>query len=115
MTLLFMIFLHILDDFHLQGCLANLKQKEWWVKNYPSELYKNDYKIALIIHSFSWTFMIMLPFILDLSYDYVFLFAFNLVCHYIIDDLKANRHKISLTSDQLLHLGQIVLTFIILG
>ena len=40
--------------------------------------------------------------------------SFYLVFHYIIDDLKANRHKISLTMDQLLHLGQIILTFIIL-
>lgn len=29
-VLLMMLFLHILDDFHLQGCLANLKQKSWW-------------------------------------------------------------------------------------
>jgi hypothetical protein len=114
MTLFFMIFLHIIADFNFQGCLAQLKQKDWWVKNYPEKLYRNDYKISLIIHSFSWTFLIMLPFIFNLSYAYIFLFSFNLVFHYIIDDLKANRHKISLTMDQLLHLGQIILTFIIL-
>ena len=27
---LLMILLHVIDDFHLQGILANMKQKEWW-------------------------------------------------------------------------------------
>ena len=27
-----MIFMHILDDYCLQGILASMKQKEWWRK-----------------------------------------------------------------------------------
>ena len=60
--LLCMIFCHVVDDFCLQpGCLSFLKQKDWWDKNAPEELYKKDYLMALFVHSFSWAFMIMLP------------------------------------------------------
>lgn len=33
--LLLMIFLHIVDDYYLQGILASMKQKEWWHKTAP--------------------------------------------------------------------------------
>ena len=41
--LLGMLFCHIVDDYYLQGWLASAKQKSWWEKNAPDELYKNDY------------------------------------------------------------------------
>jgi len=44
-VLLCMFFLHIIDDFKLQGILADFKQKSWWKKNYPNELYKYDWII----------------------------------------------------------------------
>lgn len=53
-----MLFFHLFDDYKLQGILANMKQRSWWEKNAPDDLYKNDYIIALIEHAFSWTFMI---------------------------------------------------------
>lgn len=56
-----MLFCHVIDDYYLQGILASMKKKSWWEKNAPDELYKNDYKMALFMHSFSWSFMIMLP------------------------------------------------------
>ena len=56
-----MIFCHIVDDYYLQGWLASAKQKSWWEKNAPEKLYKYDYLAALFMHSFSWSFMIMLP------------------------------------------------------
>ena len=42
--LLLMIFLHIIDDFNLQGIMASMKQKEWW-KSHPeyTKLYKFDW------------------------------------------------------------------------
>ncbi len=43
--LLCMIFFHILDDFHLQGWLANAKQKQWWKDNAPDNMYKYDYLV----------------------------------------------------------------------
>ena len=44
--------------------LASMKQKSWWQKQEQyTDKYKYDYIVALIMHSFSWAFMIMLPII----------------------------------------------------
>ena len=56
-----MIFCHIVDDYYLQGWLASAKQKKYWEENAPDKMYKHDYIWALIMHSFSWAFMVMLP------------------------------------------------------
>ena len=116
MILLTMIFLHIIDDYCLQGILAQMKQKKFWKEQAPDELYKYDYIWALIMHSFSWTFMIMLPLIFTSQIGPAFyaLFVANLAVHAYVDNLKANKHKINLWQDQLIHLAQIILTFIIL-
>lgn len=113
-----MIFMHIVDDYYLQGWLASAKQKEWWEKNTPQKLYKNDYMWALIMHAFSWTFMIMLPIAVDyhLYIDNIFMLVFtvNWIIHAIVDDLKANVKVINLWIDQIIHLAQIVITALIL-
>lgn len=111
-----MIFLHIIDDFCLQGVLARLKQKDWWKnQEHYSELYKNDYIISLIMHSFEWSFMIMLPIALKLKFEitlvYVLILGINCIIHCLIDDLKANKYKINLIQDQLAHIVQIIITF----
>lgn len=116
--LLAMVFMHIVDDYYLQGILANLKQKVWWEKNAPKELYKNDYIVALFMHSFSWAFMIMLPVAVFLNFSltpmFCLLFGINVATHAIVDDLKANKLKINLITDQSIHLVQIIVTFLIL-
>ena len=117
--LLAMIFLHIIDDYKLQGILASMKQKKWWreQKEYK-ELYKNDYIMALVEHSFSWTFMIMLPIAFHLQFQldtiFLILFAINVFVHALIDNEKANKFTINLVTDQLIHLTQIVITWLIL-
>ena len=116
--LILMVFLHIIDDYNLQGWLASAKQREWWKNNAPSKLYKYDYILALITHSFSWSFMIMLPIALHMNFNigYIFiivLFA-NVFMHAFIDDLKANKKKINLWTDQIIHVMQIIITFFIL-
>ena len=112
-----MIFFHIVDDYYLQGWLASAKQKKYWQENAPEFLYKYDYIWALIMHSFSWSFMIMLPIAYNLSFNinFAFLIAFvlNVIIHAIIDDLKANKRKINLWIDQIIHLCQITITAII--
>ena len=114
---LLMIFFHIVDDYYLQGWLASAKQKKYWQENAPEFLYKYDYIWALIMHSFSWSFMIMLPIAYNLSFNinFAFLIAFvlNVIIHAIIDDLKANKRKINLWIDQIIHLCQITITAII--
>lgn len=110
-----MIFMHIVDDYYLQGILANLKQKEWWKENAPEPLYKYDYIIALLMHSFSWAFLIMLPIMIynnfSMNYIYVLVLFVNCFIHMFVDDLKANKKKINLIVDQVIHLMQITITF----
>lgn len=119
--LLCMVFCHIIDDYYLQGWLASAKQKSWWEKNNPSSLYKNDYIIALFEHAFSWTFMIHLPLIAMMVVTgkhielplFSLLFAVNWAIHTIIDDAKANKLRINLIQDQLIHICQIFATWVI--
>ena len=112
---LLMIFCHIVDDYYLQGWLASAKQKRYWEENAPDKMYKHDYIWALIMHSFSWSFMIMLPFAYILNFylniPFIITFVLNLITHAIIDDLKANRHAINLIQDQIFHIIQIIFTW----
>lgn len=39
-------------------------------------------------------------------------YILNTLCHTYIDDLKANRHRINLIQDQLIHFGQIFITWL---
>jgi hypothetical protein len=115
---LWMIFFHVVADYNLQGWLASAKQKSYWEANAPDDLYKRDYICALIMHSISWTFMIMLPIVyyqgFAISTMFIIEFIINVFFHAIIDDLKANRKIINLWHDQLFHIMQIVLTFVVL-
>lgn len=111
-VLMWMLFDHVLDDYFLQGCLANLKQKSYWEKNAPDNLYKYDYIMALIMHSISWSFMIMLPIAayFNFNVDWVLFLTFvlNAMIHMVIDDAKANRHQLNLIADQIIHILQIL-------
>ena len=113
-----MIFLHIIDDYVLQApCLCDLKQKSFWEKNAPQTMYKNDYIVALIMHAFSWSFMIMLPITVakgfNMDINFFLMLIINTAFHAGVDDLKANKYRINLWTDQLTHIGQIVVTFIL--
>ena len=112
-----MVFCHIVDDYYLQGKLALFKQKSWWEKNAPDEMYKHDYIVALMMHSFSWAFTIMLPVAVSQEFQigavFVTMFIINTVVHAIVDDLKANKRKINLVTDQSIHISQIIVTFLI--
>lgn len=116
--LLLMVFAHIIDDYYLQGILASMKQKKWWeTREWFKSLYKNDYRMALLMHSMSWSIMILIPGMIfyNLSGTLLgILFIFNTIFHYYIDDLKANKGKINLIVDQTIHLAQIFVTWVIL-
>lgn len=107
-----MIFLHIVDDYYLQGWLASAKQKSWWKSNAPDKMYSHDYMIALFMHSFSWTFMISLPpTIYTILYGgsiFPILFIGNILLHMLVDNEKANRKTINLITDQSIHMLQIL-------
>ena len=117
-----MLFCHIVDDYYLQGWLASAKQKSWWQKNAPEKLYENDYLMALCEHAFSWTCMIM---VIPMIYTYLHsgerfcitslvFFSINWTIHCVVDNYKANLKCINLIQDQLIHIGQIMLTWLIL-
>lgn len=108
LILLTMIFLHIVDDFHLQGILAKMKRKKG-NGNY-------DYIAALIIHGYSWSFMVHLPFIgLMVLCDrfqhmptLVMSMILHAALHAIIDHEKANTKWLTLVEDQIFHMVQII-------
>ncbi|WQJ53448.1 MAG: membrane protein [Wendovervirus sonii] len=117
--LLLSILMHIIDDFVLQPvCLSKLKQKSFWESNAPDDMYKYDYIAALIIHALSWSIMIALPYMLLVEINEIVVLCciiINTCIHAYIDDIKANRHKINLITDQLCHLAQIIVTFLLLS
>ncbi len=116
--ILLMIFLHIVDDYYLQGILASMKQRSWWKENASDRKYEHDYVWALIMHSFSWSFMIMLPIAyvnnFNINYKFAIIFAFNVAIHAFTDNAKANWRLINLWQDQLIHMAQIAFTAILL-
>lgn len=124
MLLLTMIYFHIRDDFNQGEFLSTYKQRDNWLKHEigKKELYQNDYKVCLLIHSFKWSFHIMIPlFVFMLLMDsnqitvepygllgFILIWLIgNTIFHYKIDDAKANKFKINLVMDQGLHILQI--------
>lgn len=118
MILLSMFFMHVYDDFCLQGILADMKQKQWWRKHPQyDDMYRNDYIVALIAHAFGWSFAIMLPLAIAIQFKlttvFYICFIANVVLHAVIDDLKANKYVLNLWMDQLLHVLQILITAVV--
>ena len=113
-----MVYMHIIDDYVLQGVLAQMKCKSWWETNYPDPLYQNDYNTALCIHSLSWAFSVMLPIGVYYNFEvngmFVLMFFENAIIHGFVDNLKANKKKLNLYEDQMIHLLQLVETYYIL-
>lgn len=81
-TLLMMVLMHIVEDFHLQGKMGEMKQKRWWVRQswesaqddltFPNsdkletyernlEKYGRDYIPVLLLHGFEWSMFIHIP------------------------------------------------------
>lgn len=121
-----MIWCHIIDDYCLQGILKDLKQKDWWAKQTDNKMYKNDYKVALLCHAFSWSCSIsIIPLVYTIInkatiahvdavlFSLIITLIFNVIIHYNVDDMKANAKLINLVVDQSIHLVQIILTFIL--
>ena len=64
------------------------------------------------MHSFSWSFMIMLPptialMIIGGVWKPILLIV-NLLIHMFVDNLKANEKKINLIQDQIIHVIQVI-------
>lgn len=130
LALILLFGLHIFADFHLQGILASMKQQAWWREQQAKEnmseqsfsIYDNDYKVALWIHAFEWAFVTYLPMFvvcvmhrdrLDMTWVYVSFLATNVILHKLVDDGKANEGLLNLLFDQVAHVVQIVITWIV--
>ena len=118
---IWMLFMHVSDDYFLQGILASMKQKQWWKDNCKFNdyiKYKYDYIMELIMHAISWTFCIMLPVAaymkFNISIEVLITFIVNVILHGWVDNLKANKHAINLIQDQIIHIVQIIVTFCLL-
>lgn len=133
-----MIFLHVIDDFN-QGIMAELKQKKNW--ELPDldrkNIYKSDWIPVLLLHGFKWSVSVHIPIILyhvfhnniifnisnkTIAQDIcdrlilevlIYSIVISGLVHSVIDHLKCNEYKINLVTDQLLHLIQIIIIFII--
>ena len=114
LVLVLMILCHLIADYPLQGWLAQAKQKKYW--EVYDEMYQHDYISALVCHSVMWSIMMFTPIMWasynELNFLWIMLPA-NIFVHYFVDNLKANEFKINLIVDQLIHLGQIVVTWLI--
>lgn len=129
--------MHVVADFLLQGIMANMKQRIWWVDELIKlhqdadgklpraiwDVYKHDYIVALLAHSYLWSFCIMIPiwiYVITLgtlaaSTPAIIAFLFgNAIVHAVIDHLKANVGLICLVDDQIMHLGQLGITLFVL-
>ena len=120
--ILLTILAHLVADFTLQGWFCKGKQELWWkeeCKKYGVDFYKyrNDYLMALFLHSLYWSIAILIPamFMYNLPNKMIaLLMFFNTFLHFMTDDLKANRMILNLVQDQISHFIQIAVTLIII-
>ena len=90
-------------------------------ENYPQPKYKHDWIIALIEHSFMWSFLVCLPVLAYMgmtsdwetaSYLFIYCIILNTGIHATVDNEKANDGSLSLFGDQFLHFAQIFTTWL---
>lgn len=66
-------------------------------------MYRYDYIACLVLHAFKWSCMVLLPGILALGLPPLWLLLAlvfgNTLVHALVDDLKANKHKLNLVQD----------------
>ena len=123
-----MVFAHIIEDFHIQGILAKMKQRDWWYDQYAEvshkhpdadmsdimDKYGSDFQVALIVHGFEWAFIVGIPLMLMYGLTLGGFCAMMLMAsiHCMIDDQKCNAFRINLIIDQALHLVQIIIYYL---
>ena len=118
--LLLTLLLHFMADFTLQGCLADMKQRQWWnlqdIITCKSR-YVHDWICGLVCHALYWTLVTFSPllWLTENLWTISFIVLGNTAMHAVIDHLKCNRYRINLCQDQLLHLAQILATCLIVG
>lgn len=110
-----MIFLHIIADYIVQNnFMATYKQKKNWEEYTKEGKYIHDYKIILLIHAFSWSFITFFPILIYTQSVrfWIGVILLNTIFHAVIDDSKCNDLSIDLVIYQILHIGQIIVSLI---
>lgn len=109
-VLLLMVAMHVIEDFHLQGRMADMKQRAWW-SQYP-ERYSRDWMPVILLHGMEWSVLVSLPLLLltglDAGWWFAAMVAVNGLVHAGVDHLKANSLRIDLIQDQTVHMVQMV-------
>lgn len=120
--ILLMIFCHIIDNFVLINKLEVMKQKLWWEDTCAKdglniEKYKDDYKMALLLHSVEWSIIILIPIFMFLNPP-GWLLLLTVVCNatirYIVDNASVNQFRLNLMQCQIIYFIQIIITCVIL-
>lgn len=113
--MLMMVLLHVIEDFHMQGIMASMKQKTFWQEY--SKMYANDWMPVILLHGMEWATMVALPCILASWFDVSAWFVLTVVAmgvaHAYVDHLKANSLRINLIQDQIVHIIQIEVMLIV--
>ena len=133
---LLMLLAHIVEDFHLQGKMADMKQKQWWHNQIFANVrgitdadardrelkeglrkYGYDYIPVLILHGFEWAICVSIPVMFytgfELSSDYIFMLVLMALVHSAVDHLKCNKLRINLVQDQIVHIAQVIVLWAI--
>ena len=102
-----------------------MKQRSWWWEQCRKTVwgtfeeqfrkYRHDHVAACVCHSLLWTLVTFSPILfLDGRVGNAFAavcVALNTAFHAVVDDLKANRFRLNLVTDQALHAMQILATW----
>jgi len=126
-VLLLMILAHVIEDFHLQGRMAEMKQKEWWYGQFArisarqsdrdmSDImatYGRDYVPVLLLHGVEWAICVTIPVMLYcgtilLPDWYCVAIIVMAMLHAAVDHMKCNLYLINLNADQAVHIAQVV-------
>lgn len=116
-----MFLLHFFADFNLQigAGLDKFKQKKWWKDQIDKEksvesmtrslrMYRHDYLCGLVCHGLYWSLVVCLPLLLVGGCAYAANALIQGLIHASIDHEKANKFKMNLIEDQIIHAVQII-------
>lgn len=110
LTLPLMVLCHVVEDFHIQGRMADMKQRSFWEPY--GRMYAWDHVPVLLLHGFEWSMFVSLPILItswsSVSAGFMAVVVANGLIHSLVDHLKCNSLKLSLVQDQAIHILQIV-------
>ena len=104
------ILLNVIEDFHMQGIMAQMKQKAYWCEYHGK--YTNDWVPVMLLHGVEWATIVSIPCMLvswfDVSVWFIVVVVVMGLVHAYVDHLKANKFSINLIQDQAIHMVQLV-------